>query len=54
MITCSELLKKNTVITENRGAIELHSGEMPTSSKIKLQLFPINEGTRIGLEKVTG
>ncbi|WVZ23762.1 hypothetical protein V8G54_002306 [Vigna mungo] len=47
----SELLNKNTFITENRGAIELHPGEMPTSSKIKLQLFPINEGTRIGLEK---
>ncbi|KAK7369432.1 hypothetical protein VNO80_11469 [Phaseolus coccineus] len=51
MSTCPEILNKNNFITENRGAIELHPGEMLTSSKIKLQLFPLNEGTRIGLEK---
>lgn len=54
MSTCSELLNKNTFIRENKGAIDLHPGETLTSSKIKLQLFPVNEGTRIGLEKVTG
>jgi len=52
MGTCPEIVNKNNFKTENRGAIELHPGEILTSSKIKLQLFPLNEGTRIGLEKV--
>ncbi|XP_027366871.1 TSL-kinase interacting protein 1 isoform X1 [Abrus precatorius] len=49
---CPELPNEGTFLTEKREAIELHSGQALTSSaKIKLQLFPINEGTRIGLEK---
>ncbi|KAK7358892.1 hypothetical protein VNO77_00832 [Canavalia gladiata] len=48
---CPEPPNKDTFLTEGREAIELHSGQMFPSAKIKLQLFPINEGTRIGLEK---
>ncbi|CAJ1937935.1 unnamed protein product [Sphenostylis stenocarpa] len=51
MSTCPEPLNKDTFISEKKADIELHPGEMLTSSKIKLQLFPINEGTRIGLEQ---
>ncbi|KAG5136639.1 hypothetical protein JHK82_021370 [Glycine max] len=51
MRKCPELPNKCTFLTEKREAIELHPGQMLTSAKIKLQLFPINEGTRIGLEK---
>lgn len=53
MRKCPELSNKCTFLTEKRKAIELHPGQMLTSAKIKLQLFPINEETRIGLEKVT-
>lgn len=53
MRKCPELPNKCTFLTEKREAIELHPGQMLTSAKIKLQLFPINEETRIGLEKVT-
>ncbi|KAL2342967.1 hypothetical protein Fmac_004252 [Flemingia macrophylla] len=48
---CPEIPNKVTFLTEKREAIELHSGEMITSAKIKLQLFPIDEGTRTVLEK---
>ncbi|KAG5029760.1 hypothetical protein JHK87_013274 [Glycine soja] len=51
MRKCPELSNKCTFLTEKRKAIELHPGQMLTSAKIKLQLFPINEETRIGLEK---
>ncbi|TKY60376.1 TSL-kinase interacting protein 1 [Spatholobus suberectus] len=51
MRMCSELSNEDTFLTGKREAIELHPGQMLTSAKIKLQLFPINEGTRIGLEK---
>lgn len=53
---CAELHKKDKFIMEKREAIELelHPNQALNScAKIKLQLFPINEGTRIGLEKVT-
>ncbi|RDX61126.1 TSL-kinase interacting protein 1, partial [Mucuna pruriens] len=49
--TFPELLNRDTFLTEKRETIDLHPGQMLTSAKIKLQLFPINEGTRIGLEK---
>ncbi|KAK7318508.1 hypothetical protein RJT34_03210 [Clitoria ternatea] len=48
--SCQELLNKDTFI-DKKEAIGLHLGQTLTSAKIKLQLFPINEGTRIGLEK---
>ncbi|XP_057417311.1 TSL-kinase interacting protein 1 [Lotus japonicus] len=51
---CGELHKKDKFIMEKREAIELelHPNQALNScAKIKLQLFPINEGTRIGLEK---
>lgn len=50
---CPELPNRDTFVTQKGEPIELHPGQMLTSAKIKLQLFPINEGTRIGLEKVT-
>ncbi|XP_020215754.1 TSL-kinase interacting protein 1 [Cajanus cajan] len=51
MRMCPELPNKVVFLTEKREAIELHPGQMLTSAKIKLQLFPIDEGTRIALEK---
>ncbi|KAJ1398583.1 putative TSL-kinase interacting protein 1 [Sesbania bispinosa] len=51
---CPDLPNKDTFLMEKREALELelHPGQTLTSSaKIKLQLFPINEETRTGLEK---
>ncbi|KAK7399439.1 hypothetical protein VNO78_10621 [Psophocarpus tetragonolobus] len=51
MGTCPKLPSKYSFLPEKRGEIEHNPGQMLTSAKIKLQLFPINEDTRIGLEK---
>ncbi|KAK7269533.1 hypothetical protein RIF29_22264 [Crotalaria pallida] len=48
---CPELPDKDTFLMEKRETLELHSRQTVTSAKIKLQLFPINKETRIGLEK---
>ncbi|KAK4256749.1 hypothetical protein QN277_006434 [Acacia crassicarpa] len=47
-----EISAKDTFLMEKRNALELHpEGKNISSGKMKLQLFPINKGTQIGLEK---
>ncbi|XP_028765983.1 TSL-kinase interacting protein 1 [Neltuma alba] len=47
-----EISSKDPFLMEKRKALELHPEEKNISSaKMKLQLFPINKGTQIGLEK---
>lgn len=51
MRMCPEIPNRENFCIQKSEAKELHPGQMLTSAKFKLQLFPINEGTRIGLEK---
>ncbi|XP_054822275.1 TSL-kinase interacting protein 1 isoform X2 [Prosopis cineraria] len=47
-----EISAKDTFLMEKRKALDLYPEEKSISSgKMKLQLFPINKGTQIGLEK---
>lgn len=42
-----------TEMTQKLPVYDIHGGKpLLPHSKIKLQLFPVNEGIRIGLEKV--
>ncbi|CAL0306632.1 unnamed protein product [Lupinus luteus] len=50
--SCPDHHEKDTSLMEKRDAIERHAGQtLASTAKIKLQLFPINKATRIGLEK---
>ncbi|KAI4317171.1 hypothetical protein L6164_025065 [Bauhinia variegata] len=52
LVTGSLFPKRVTFVTEKGATHNLHPGEILVSStKIKLQLFPINRDTRAGLEK---
>ncbi|KAL1326876.1 hypothetical protein HN51_036997 [Arachis hypogaea] len=48
---CPELPDKDIFLMENRDSPVFHAGQTLASSKIKLQLFPINKETRVGLQK---
>ncbi|MED6107475.1 hypothetical protein PIB30_014573 [Stylosanthes scabra] len=48
---CPELPDRDIFLMEKRDSVVLHAGQTLASAKIKLQLFPINKETRIGLQK---